>query len=538
MEQERISVPALNPFAKEYISGSKQTGGFFDYEPFSQQSFQQRAEEVKKRVFKRDELAQVIRQYMEPYSITPETEHSLEKLKDPSSVVVIGGQQAGLLTGPLYSIHKIISILHVAKEQEEKLGIPVVPVFWIAGEDHDLLEINHVFVEQKGSVQKIGYPERFVKKQAASETIYKKETMESWVQSVFSALRETQHTNQLLSDVQQAIGKSETFTEFFAFLTNAFFAKYGLLLIDAADPALRQLEVPFFKQLITENEALTERLKQSQKKIEEQGFKPAIETGEHPAHLFIIEDGERHLLEKERGLYVSKSGRTYTEAELLQLLESSPESFSNNVVTRPLMQEWLFPTVAFIAGPGEIAYWAELKEAFAHFNMKMPLVVPRVNITIIDRDVAGILQEVNISASRAVQYGVQDERNAYLDSIRDHHLHDLVAEMKRSLFDGYDRIEKQASSIHNGLLPLVEKNKEFHTRQLDVLIQKSDAVLAQTHEAAIARFDRVQSALRPNGLQERVWNIYPFLNEYGPDLIDELMGQSYVHDGSHYLLYV
>ena len=538
MEQERISVPALNPFAKEYINGSSRAGGFFDYEPFLQQSFEQRADEVRTRIFKRNEIAGIIRNFMAPHHLTNEVEQSLQKLMDPLSVVVIGGQQAGLLTGPLYSIHKIISILHLAKEQEAKLGIPVVPVFWIAGEDHDLMEINHVFIEKSERMQKIGYPERFVKKQAASSTVYDKQIMEEWVTSVFADLKETHHTNQLLQDVKKAIEESSTFTELFAFLTGSFFAKYGLLLIDAADPALRKLEAPFFKQLVLENAQLTEAVKETQQQIKEAGFAPAIETSEQPAHLFLIEKGERHLLERRDSLFVSKSGRMYTEADLLELLEASPDSFSNNVVTRPLMQEWLFPTLAFIAGPGEIAYWAELKGAFNYFNMEMPIVVPRLNITIVDRNISGILSEIGVPVEMAVQRGVQNEKAAYIESVRDHHLHELVVRMKQELLANYEKIEARAAELHKGLIPIVEKNKWYHERQIDILLQKSDAVLEQTHEAALRRFNRVETLLRPDGLQERVWNLYPFLNAYGPSFIDELMNQSYRHDGSHYVLYV
>ncbi len=538
MEQARISVPALNLFAKEYISGSKQTARFFDYQPFSQSDFKARVEEVQKRSFKRMELAGIIRKYMELYQITEEVERSLQKLTDPSSLAVIGGQQAGLLTGPLYSVHKIISIITLAKEQEEKLGIPVVPIFWIAGEDHDLHEINHVYVEKSGQLQKAGYPERFLKKQAASETVYNKQTMIEWVTSIFACLKETRYTNQLLKDVIKAVNEQSTFTGFFASLTAALFSRYGLLLIDAADPALRALEAPFFKQLILQNNELSAAVAKNQNQIRELNFQPVIETSENPANLFLIEEGERHLLEKSNGLFISKSGRSYTENELLQLLESTPEAFSNNVVTRPLMQEWLFPTLAFIAGPGEIAYWAELHEAFHYFQMKMPVIVPRLNITIVERSIASIAAEANLSIESIIQNGVQEEKELYIESIRDQHLHDLVSEMKHDLMKSYEKIEARAGELHNGLSEIVKKNKQYHERQIDFLIQKSDMILEQTHSAALLRYDRLESSLHPEGLQERKWNIYPFLNSYGPDLLHQMMKQSFQHDGSHYLLFI
>ncbi|OMP68515.1 bacillithiol biosynthesis cysteine-adding enzyme BshC [Domibacillus epiphyticus] len=538
MEQERISVPALNQFAKDYISGREQTASYFDYNPFQQSDFVKRAADLQTRLFERDKLAQIIRDYMTPFQLTGEIERSLEKLKNEKSVVVIGGQQAGLLTGPLYSIHKIISIIQTAAAQEKELGIPVVPVFWIAGEDHDLLEINHVYVEKDGQMQKMGYPERFVKKQMASETVYEKGIMEKWVTTIFSSMQETMYTNELLKDVLQAVQQQETFTAFFAQLTQTLFSKYGLLLIDAADPGLRKLEAPFFKRLIVENKELAASVARSQEKVKRDGYKPAIETGEHPANLFLNEDGERYLLEKDGDAFVSKSGKTYSEEELLQLLEISPQIFSNNVVSRPLMQEWIFPTLAFIAGPGEIAYWAELKDAFHYFDMNMPPVVPRVNITLIERSIAGAVTSTDMTIQDIIKFGVKAEKEAYIESVRDRHLHELVADMKEALFASYEKIENRAAELHKGLKPIVEKNKAYHARQIDYLIKKSDTVLEQTQAASLLRFDRIEAALHPGGPQERIWNLYPFLNAYGPEFLDELLKQPFVYNGDHYLVYI
>ncbi|OLN22872.1 bacillithiol biosynthesis cysteine-adding enzyme BshC [Domibacillus antri] len=538
MEQERISVPALNQFAKDYISGSEQTAPYFDYHPFQQADYAARSAELQTRIFQRGELARIIRDYMRPFQITDETERSLAKLQDEKSVVVIGGQQAGLLTGPLYSIHKIISILQFAAVKEKELGIPVVPVFWIAGEDHDLLEINHVYVEKEGRMEKMGYPERFVKKQMASETVYDHDVMEKWITSIFSCMQETIHTNALLQDVRKAAREQETFTAFFAQLTQTLFSRYGLLLIDAAEPALRKLEAPFFKRLIIENKPLAECVARSQEKVKKAGYTPAIETGEQPAHLFLNEDGERRLLERDGRTFRSKSGRAYSEQELLQLLETSPQLFSNNVVTRPLMQEWVFPTLAFIAGPGEIAYWAELKEAFHYFDMNMPPIVPRVNITFVERSIAGAASDIGLSIEQIVQSGVKRKKEAYIESVRDQHLHELAAEMKETLFANYEKIERRANELHRGLIPIVEKNKEYHERQIDFLIQKSDAVLKQTHAAALLRFDRVEAALHPGGPQERIWNLYTFLNTYGKVFIEDLVKQPFDHNGDHYLIFI
>lgn len=130
---------------------------------------------------------------MDQFGISEKSRKHIEELKD-NGVVVIGGQQAGILTGPMYSIHKAISVIVLAKRQREIQGIPIIPVFWIAGEDHDIDEINHVYIEKSRKLQKLVFPERSKLKKIASETTFTKETMLAYLEEIFKSLPETSHT--------------------------------------------------------------------------------------------------------------------------------------------------------------------------------------------------------------------------------------------------------------------------------------------------------------------------------------------------------
>ena len=195
MRLEQLTQPFVSPFYKTYLEETERLSSFFHYE-WNQDALNKRLSDTNFDGYKRTELAAVIQEYMEPFGLSEKSKVHLEELKK-NGVVVIGGQQAGLLTGPMYSIHKAISVITLAKQQREKLGIPVIPVFWIAGEDHDIDEINHVYIERSRRLHKAVYPEKSRVKKIASETTIDQEVMELYLEDIFRSLPETSYTKEL-----------------------------------------------------------------------------------------------------------------------------------------------------------------------------------------------------------------------------------------------------------------------------------------------------------------------------------------------------
>ena len=167
------------------------------------------------------------------FQVRTEVKTSLEKLNKENSAVIIGGQQAGILTGPLYSIHKVISIITLARQKEKELNIPVVPVFWIAGEDHDFQEVNHIYLEKNGEIQKVILSRESRDKRMVSDIGLDKEICMTWVEEIIETFGETDHTNELLSFMREAVQESVTFVDFFAQLVMGLFKDDGLLVIDS-----------------------------------------------------------------------------------------------------------------------------------------------------------------------------------------------------------------------------------------------------------------------------------------------------------------
>lgn len=188
MEILNLSLSATNRFASNYLEQSPDILPFFHYRFNDLAEDQKRLDELSNRHFPREKVADHIEKFMERFPSSEAVNKSITKLKQLNSVVVIGGQQAGILTGPLYSIHKIISIIKLAEEKERQLGVPVIPVFWIAGEDHDYDEVNHVFIPIEQRVDKWSYPEKVRQKKMVSDIHLNKEVCLTWVNNLIENL--------------------------------------------------------------------------------------------------------------------------------------------------------------------------------------------------------------------------------------------------------------------------------------------------------------------------------------------------------------
>lgn len=539
MEMMNLNLPATNKFATAYYNGTDEVKNFFHYQYQNPSHYQKRLEELSSRSFMRQELADHIEEFMKPFPTSDKVFESIAKLKDDNSVVVIGGQQAGILTGPLYSIHKVISIISFAKQKEKELGIPVVPIFWIAGEDHDYAEVNHVYLENRNQLEKWVYPSKVLDKRMVTDCVLNKEVCLSWIEAVIETFGETDHTNQLLAFSKKAVEKSESFVDLFAYIVMELFKEQGLLLVDSGNRKLRQLEKEILVEQINNAVMITSAVEKEQAELAKKGFSRTIELSDKAANLFYYDEQhyERVLLEfdEEANVFVGKDGLiSFTKEELLAIASEQPEKMSNNVVTRPLMQEKLFPTLAFIAGPGEISYWAELKSAFEIFDMKMPPIIPRINITLLEREIESSMNDWKFDLQEILQRGISEHKKSFLESVKDTSFEHLFLETKEQLTKNYSAIRKQTEKEYKGLLPLLKKNESILLKQIGYMEEKIEEALLLKHDTAIKQLDCIDYSIRPfGGPQERMWNIYYFLNKYGLDFVERLSALSYEFDGTH-----
>ena len=542
MEMLNLSLPAANRFATDYLAGSPDLQSFFHYNFTDENSYIHRLDELKNRSFMRNELADHIQFFMSRYAKSDKITGNIDKLRKENSVAVIGGQQAGILTGPLYTIHKVISIIKLAEQKEAELGVPVVPVFWIAGEDHDYQEVNHVYVMKDNKQEKWIYPERNLEKKMISEVCINRDLCYSWVEEIMETYGETKHTKEVLAFALESLKKAESFVDFFAMIIMELFKDSGLLIVDSGNKELRRLEKEYFINQIKNHREVTTAVLGQQERTISAGFANMIDINENAANIFFYDEkvNERILLQfdPQNGGFSGKNGEvSFTYDALVEIANEYPEKLSNNVVTRPLMQEWLFPTLAFIGGPGEIAYWAELKLVFEHFGLKMPPLVPRLNITLLERSIESDLEELNLDLKEVLISGTSGHELKFIDSLKDREVEELFENVKTMLADQYKVIREKSNGIDPVLMPMLQKNESILIKQVEFMEDKIVEAICSKHDHILRKFTRVENALRPGGSpQERVWNPFYYLNKYGLDLIPELLKLHYEFDGTHKII--
>lgn len=522
-----LDVVAGNAFARDYAKTLPQAMQFFADRPDIQESYRRRLEWLRQKPFPhRQELAAGLTAFNRQIGNEEAALANIETLKRPDAVVVIAGQQAGVLTGPLYTIYKAMQVIKTAAKLSREWGVPVVPVFWIAGEDHDLDEINHVTVRTaEGRIEKVKFPMKTKgMRKSAAHIPLSREQAKAFVDAFLQGQWETQHTREIRKLLLDTVQEADTPANWFARLMARLFGRYGLVLVESSLPFVRKLEQDAFRLVLQRNEELAERVMATAARLQEAGYAVPVDLHEKQAHLFVYEGGERLLLERDGDRFVTKDGRfSYSREQLLDQLEQSPERFSPNVLTRPFMQEHAFPVLSFIGGPGEIAYWALLRDYFEAFDCRLPLVLPRHSYTLLEGAVSRQLEQLGLTLE--LVYGAfPDWKQKWLEERKEHPVMQRFAHVREAIRELYQPLVEEVAALDRGLNHLAGKNAERLLQQVDFLRKKTEQSLLLRHEVEWKRIIAVENALVPGGeWQERVYNLFAYMNLAGMDLLDRLM---------------
>ena len=517
MDCYNVKVNEKDQFISKYTNHDQDLIQFYQFDPNKDESFKTRMAQPSNG--REQQLMQIIRQYMSDLSLSEAQHQSLEYLAKGAKVV-IGGQQAGILTGPLYTFHKILSIIVASTQLTQKYQQPVIPVFWIAGEDHDFDEVNHTYAynEEKGALEKVKYHTLTPPEMSVSQFEPDKATLKTMINHFFSQLPETLYTKTLLNDLERMIEQSTHWTDLFKQIVHRCFRDHGLLLIDAHFPLLRQMEKSFLKSLFEQHLEIDKAFRQGQSATQKNGVSQMIETDSN-VHLFVEMGGQRQLLKYKRGVYhLSKSGDNLTFEEVMNFIEHTPEKCSNNVVTRPLMQEWLFNTVAFVGGPSEIKYWAELHEVFQRVQIDMPIVLPRMRMTYLTPKANKLLQQYQLDISEVIAQGAEKAKEQFVRAKASDQVIEEIEKMVRLQEEFYERLEQEMSETEDNR-KLLSKNHKIQLNQYRYLQQRYLTNIEKENKISMRHFNQLTSVLHPmGGLQERVLNPFQFLNLFGWDM--------------------
>ncbi|MFK7693390.1 bacillithiol biosynthesis cysteine-adding enzyme BshC [Paenibacillus sp. HJGM_3] len=530
------------PLARDHKERFASVAQLYAYDPQDPQTIQRRADWLDtagRPQADRSALADTLRRYNETIGNAPEALEAIEALRDPRTLAVVGGQQAGLFTGPLLVMYKAITALQAARAASERLNRRVVPVFWIAGEDHDWDEVNHTHVLTDAlSIHKIKLATVPEKRGPVSDVLVSREDWLAAIDELEGMLMNTEFKGPLLNQVRQACMESDTLSLGFARLLAQWFGAYGLILVDSADPALRQLEAPMFRRLVEGERELSACLMATQTLMQELGYKPQAEVRPDNANLFVLQDGERLLLSCEDGLYTDKRGELrLTRDQLLQLAEAEPERLSNNVMTRPLMQDYLLPVLSAVLGTSEIAYWGLLRPAFEQFGLQMPILTQRLEFTLVEGTLQKQMNKYDLQFED-VLLRYEEKKQAWLAGLGSTELAERFADAKLRFTDMYKPIVDTIGALNPGMRKLGETNLQKIVEQIEFLETRANEAFASQFDTALRHWERLYVSLAPQGKpQERVYNALMYLVKYGDGWLKELIDMPLSPDDTHRIVY-
>jgi bacillithiol synthase len=547
MRIETVQWRHSQPLAKDYIHQFDKVSEQFDYHPWEVDKWAKRAAWLDAALDapRADSslVADALLAYNERIGNKPAALAAIGELRR-GALAVVGGQQAGLFGGPLLTVYKAVTLIQASREASRQLDRHVVPVFWIAGEDHDFEEVNHFFYANgEASVEKLQIN---MKNAAGARTSVSRLKLDeaAWTEAVHmleKSLPDSPNKAELLGRIAAIVSKSATLVDVFARLMAELFGESGLVLLNADDPMLRKVEAPMFEKLISRNKELNDTFLKSVESLTRMGYRPQVEISPESANLFIFEKQTeaRLLLQRDGSDFIDKKrALRLTEGELLALASEQPEQLSNNVLTRPLMQEYLFPVLGTVLGPGEIAYWALTRGAFHVLGMTMPIVLPRLEYTLVDDRANKYLLKYDLSIED-VGLRLQERKAAWL-LLQDT---DRFGERFNAAFQqirgAYEPLIASVTDVLPGLKELGAKNVERILEEIAFMKEKTESYYRNRYLTGAKHWERLEVSLLPLAKpQERVYNVVAYLNKFGDGWLCTMLDTPTPIDGKHRILYI
>ncbi len=526
------------PLVQDYLFNFARVASRFPYDPYDEASFAARAGRLS-RTYRGDRelLVRGLAETNRRAGAGDATLANLARLREPGTLAVVTGQQAGVFTGPLYTVYKAVAAVQLARHYARVLGRAVVPVFWIAAEDHDYGEVNHIdLVTPEGELRRLTLEEEPRGRCSIGHFTLGDAGLRA-TRALFELLPATEFREEVRERALWAAEPGQTLADWFARLMAWLFQDAGLVLANPLEPPLRRMAAEFFGRILAAG-GVAVRAAEGRARLEELGYAPTLDVDPAFTGLYLYRDGVRWPVLGEGGRFSLRDRPEGFDLPTLEALAAgSPEVFSCNVVTRPMAQEHIFPTLAYVGGPGEISYLAQCREAFEAFDLELPIVYPRASLTVVEPTQARYLRRQGLSVAD-VAHRLQERRQACLKRLDDLGLDELFTSLQRDVRDRHAEVAKALASLDPALSRAAEQNWQRIQLQLKWLADKARQHHRQRCEVSMRQYDRLAVSLYPRGQpQERVLNVLPLLVKFGPRLVAELLSLDLLTDRCHRLLY-
>jgi bacillithiol biosynthesis cysteine-adding enzyme BshC len=470
-----------------------------------------------------------------------ETLKNIELLRETDCIAVVSGQQAGLFTGPLYTIYKALSAVKLAGCLQQR-NTKAVPVFWIAAEDHDFAEVAKAeLIGRDCQLKNVAVSADMHREAQPVGHVKLDESINTVVNELFELLPASEFAADMKALVRSAWQPGRGFVDSFATMMTALLGRYGLIFLDPLDPQLKQLAAPLYSEAARRAPEIAMALEQRSAELERAGYHAQVLATANSFPLFLHDEaGARHAVVRvESGKYRTKDvEQEYTAEELAALALEKPERFSPNVTLRAVVQDYLLPTIAYYGGAAEIAYFAQTAEVYRVLERPATPILPRSSLTMIERHTGRVLERYDLTLADFLE-GLEPvikrvvEEHLAADSAK------VFADTEQNVNHELDRLRQELSAIDPTLASALETGRKKINYQLDGLKQRFVRAQMTRDEAAHRQLQRAFDQLYPNkDLQERHINITSLLARHGTYVIEWIFNAINLGSNEHQIVYL
>ncbi|HET7216506.1 MAG TPA: bacillithiol biosynthesis cysteine-adding enzyme BshC [Vicinamibacterales bacterium] len=460
---------------------------------------------------------------------------AVRTLAAPATVAILTGQQAGAFGGPLFTLLKAITAMQLARNIAREQRIDVVPVFWVDAEDHDWDEIASCTVLDPSFQPRtvtLPSPEGAGERPIALLTL--DDGVEPTLDELQAALGQTEFSDGVQAALRGAYRPGVGMADAFARWLESVLGPYGLVVFDSSDPAAKPLVADLFARELRDAGRTATLAAAAGEALAARGHQPQVVPHHDSIALFHMSDGRRPI--KRQGDSFVAGDRQFTADALLAEVAASPDRFSPNVLLRPLVQDTLFPTICYVAGPSELAYLGQLREVYDHFGVPMPLMYPRATATLVDSATARFLARHDVPLQ-----DLQPQDESGLNRLLEAQIpksveqaiknaEDAVREKMGAVIDAMPAVDPTLAGAARTTLGKMEHDlRGLHGKMIQAAKKRDETLRRQ--------FMRAQAQIFPLGQpQERTLGVVYFLNRYGPAVIDRLFSELPLELGQHWII--
>tara|TARA_R100000908_G_scaffold61985_2_gene40785 strand:+ start:58217 stop:59830 length:1614 start_codon:yes stop_codon:yes gene_type:complete len=500
-----------------YINNFDELRSFYKYDPLNEDHIKERAKEVSAAAYLKEYLP-ALQAYHNELGIADGQQDALQKLGQENALAVVTGQQLGMYGGPMFTIYKTMTTILLARRYEKILERPVVPVFWLADEDHDFEEIAWTGILGRDDFNKINFEADGNNIPVSEEKIG--DQIGAFRSNVKEELFDTDFTDTLWTQLDSHYQKGNSHARAFAGLINDWFAEEGLLIAGSNTQKIKELLAEDFKHSVSDAENIFDAI-ESQSSALEEVFHRQVMNGD--SNLFYLSDDEGRVKIHQAEEGWKAGDRNWSEKELLAEIQDQPNRFSPNVFLRPIIQDKLLPTLGYVAGPGEIAYYGQMMKLYEEFELNMPPIFPRYTATLLESGISRIIEKLPF---KFCEYDkrIEDLESEFVEQSDSVDIEAVFSEWKQKL----DEIAEKPLEVINEIDPTLDgtvgKTVAGFGNDLDRLKGKVYRSIKQQEDTQLKRIEKIKVNLFPDGgLQERSVSPVYFMNKYGLDIWTNLL---------------